>query len=142
MLGRGSTPIAITPARKTWMRMGAGVTYRTMAMYGFRMSRRTGLLIATATGCMSPITAGPGLATNLGDGRLITTVAGCITTAPGPGGPVRSTAAGSTVLSGLRHMSPSGDGAADGASALATAVGVASAGCRSGRAIISILGGA
>src|SRR5690349_3478620 len=102
------------------MRMGAGVTYRTMAMCGFRMSRRTGLLIAMVTGCMSPTTAGPGLATNRGDGRLITTVAGCTTTALGPGGPVQSMVVGSTVHSGLRHMSPSGDGAADGASALAT----------------------
>src|SRR5450631_247298 len=142
MPGRGSTPTATTPAPRISTRTGAGETCRTTAMCGFRASLRIGLLIATATGLMSPPTAGPGLATSLGDGRLTTTAAGCITAIRGPGGPGRCTAAGSTVRSGRRHMYRSMAGAAVLVLDLATAVGEVSAGFQSGLAIISIRGGA
>ncbi len=119
----------------------AGRTFLTTAMSGFRTNPTVGFRIATATGPTSPTTAGLGSATSLGAGRRITTAAGSRTATRGPGGPVRSTVAVSTVRSGRPRTSRSGAGAAASASALASAAGAASAGSRSGLATTSIRGG-
>src|SRR5579862_4354889 len=104
------------------------------------MSPMIGLRIATAIGPTSLITVGPGLATSLGDGRRITTVAGSGTEILGPGGRVLSAA--STVRSGRLRTSRSGDGAVALVSDLALAVGEVLAGSRLDRVTISIRGGA
>src|SRR5579864_8943575 len=98
-----------------------------------------GFHIATATGFGSRPTVGRGLATSLGDGPRITTVAGSPTAMHGLGGLVRCMQA--TTRSGLPLTCRSLAGAAALASAWASADGAVSAGFRSGLAIISIPGG-
>src|SRR5713226_1426203 len=106
------------------------------------MSPLTGRRIATATGCMSPTTAGLGLATSRGAGRPITMGAGCITEIRGRGGRDRCGAVGSIVHSGRRRMYRSLDLEVDGELVLDGADGAASAGCPSGPVIPSSRGGA
>src|SRR5579863_1084181 len=121
------------------MPTGPGKTRLTMATCGFRTNPRTGLRIATATGCTSPITAGLGSATSLGAGPRITTGDGSGTATRGRGGPDPWVA--SIVRSGRRLTFRSGDGAAVLVSELALAAGVVSAGFPSDRATGSIRGG-
>src|ERR1700730_218138 len=123
------------------MRTGVGRTFPTMAMCGFPTNQRDGLRIAMATGRMSLITAGHGLATSLGDGRRITTVGGSRTVDRGRGGRGRFMVEASTVRSGRRLMCRSLGGAADSASDLVLADGAALGGFRSGRVTSSIRGG-
>src|ERR1700683_5686138 len=92
-------------------------------MCGFPTNPRDGFRIATATGLMSPIMAGLGLATSPGDGRRITTVAGSPTGEPGHGGLDRSMAPDSTVPSGRLPSVRSSGGAAVVASGLGLAGG-------------------
>src|SRR5579862_725346 len=76
-----------------------------------------------------------------GDGRRITMDVGSHTVERGRGGRDRFMRAASTVRSGRRHMSHSGDGAEGLASDLVLADGAASAGCRLDLVTISIHGG-
>src|SRR5579871_173385 len=135
----GTTPIGITPDRRTSTLMASGVTSTTTAMSGIRMSRATGLRIATETGCTSLTTGGRGWAMSRGVGLLITMGVGCGLVARGDGGLVRLMAG--TVRSGRLHMSPSGDGEAVSDLGLDLAAGAASAGSRLDRATGSIRGG-
>src|SRR6516164_1900099 len=81
-----STSIATRSATATSTTMALGNRNPPTAMFGFRTTfRRTGLLIATATGPTSGLGAGLGLTTLLGVLLLSTTVAGIISAATGVG---------------------------------------------------------
>src|SRR5436309_16116541 len=118
--------------------MVAGATCLITVTCGFPIRARTGLLTAMAIGLGNLPMDGRGSATSLGAGHRITTDAGSGTTTRGHGGRVPDWA---TVPCGRPHTSPSGDGAAAGALTLASAVGAASVGSRSGRVTGSIRGG-
>src|SRR5690348_602358 len=103
------------------MRTAIGLTFPITATCGFHRKDRIGRRIATVAGSGSRITAGRGCLTNLGAGRLITTVVGSSMTMIGSGGQGRFTAILRTIQSGRRLTSPSSvlaetDGASDSAS--------------------------
>jgi hypothetical protein len=116
-----------------------GGTSPIMGMSGFRMSPMAGFRTVMATGPTSRTMAGLGSVTSRGAGHRITMVAGSHTATPGHGGP--GPCMWATTRSGRLRMCRSGDGVAVLGSALAGAVGVASAGFRLGLATISIPGG-
>jgi len=110
-------------------------------MSGFRTNPMAGFRIVMATGPTSPTTVGRGLATSLGGGRRITTVAGSPMAGRGPGGLVRFIAADFIVRSGRLRMYRSSVGVAALASESALAVGAALAGSQLDLATFSTPGG-
>src|SRR5436305_12871662 len=137
---RGAILTGVTPAPMIWMLTAGGKRCRTMAMFGFRMSRMAGFLIGMVTGFGRLPTVGLGLDTSLGVGRLITMDAGSPMAHPGRGGRVRCGLA--ITRCGRRRTYPSGAGAAVLGLTSALVAGAVSAGCRSDRVTGSIRGGA
>src|SRR5437764_5456678 len=137
---RGAILTGVTPAPMIWMLTAGGKRCRTMAMFGFRMSRMAGFLIGMATGFGRLPTVGLGLDTSLGVGRLITMDAGSPMAHPGRGGRVPCGLA--ITRCGHRHTYPSGDGAGALGLTSASADGAGSAGCRADRVTGSMRGGA
>src|SRR5208337_5415217 len=101
-----------------------------------------GLRTAMAAGCMSRIGDGRGFLMIRGAGLLITTAAGCMSTAAGDGGRDRLTGTRSIVPSGRRLTFRSLDSAVDLGldSDLVSVAGAELAGFRSDRVIISTRG--
>lgn len=111
-----------------------------MVQCGVPRLLQAGLRIETGVGCTSLIGDGPGFLTMIGDGRRITTAAGCIWMAVGDGGRVRRMGIRSIVRSGRRLMSRSVD-LVEGSESVSALDGDRLAGCRWDQVTSSIHGG-
>src|SRR5207248_8986581 len=98
----GVTPIAITPAPKTWTSTGTGRAFLTMAASGFRHRALTGLHIATVDGFGNLIMDGHGFPTSRGVGRRTTMAAGFSIADRGAGGRARYGVIRATIRCGRR----------------------------------------